>query len=100
MLNRDIVVKSGIRGIPLDPPDTVKDSNKWYKSKERKWIVNHPIKKQISEAEVQRRTNLIRAIQKMHPFIGFRETLDSKGVINPSNNSITQKQRQKEVSEK
>ncbi len=100
MLDRDIIVKSGIRGIPLDPPDTVKNSEKWYKSKERRWIINHPIKKHISEAEVQRRANRVRAIQKMRPFIGFREIIDSKGVINPSNHSITQKQIHKEIFEK
>ncbi len=100
MLNRDIVVKSGIRGIPLDPPDTINNPDKWYKSKERKWIANHPIKKQISGEEIKRRADHMKMIRKTYSFIGFRETLDSKGVINPPNQSITQKQRQKEVSEK
>ncbi len=79
MLNRDIIVKSGIRGIPLDPPDTVKNSEKWYNSKERKWLINHPIKKQISKVERQRRSDHMKMIRKMYSFIGFRETLDSKG---------------------
>ncbi len=100
MLDRDIIVKSGIRGIPLDPPDTVKNSEKWYNSKQRKWIINHPIKKQISGEEIKRRADHMRMIRKTYSFIGFRETLESKGVINPSNQSITQKQRQKQVSEK
>jgi len=44
MLNRDITVKSGIKGIPLDPPDTVKDAFTWYRKKERLWIARHPKK--------------------------------------------------------
>ncbi len=80
MLDRDIVVKSGIRGIPLDPLDTVNNPDKWYRSKERKWIVNHPMKKQISGEEMKRRADHMKMIRKMHSFIGFKETLDSKGV--------------------
>ncbi len=92
MLDRNIVIKSGIKGIPLDPPDTIKNSEKWYRSKEKKWIANHPIKKQISKVERQRRSDHMKTVQKMHSFVGFNETLDSKGIINPSNHSINQKQ--------
>ncbi len=90
MLNRDIIVKSSIRGIPLDPPYTVNNPDKWYKSKERKWIANHPIKKQISVEEIKRRADHMKMIRKMYSFIGFREAFDSKGIINPYNQSITQ----------
>ncbi len=31
-------------------------------------------------------------VQKMHSSIGFREIIDSNGVINPSNHGITQKE--------
>ncbi|MEM3859838.1 MAG: hypothetical protein QW478_10615 [Candidatus Micrarchaeaceae archaeon] len=54
MLNRDIVIKSGIRGIP-EPPDTVKDTTKWYQDKESKWILKHPEKKQLSLEELEKR---------------------------------------------
>ncbi len=35
----------------------------------------------------------MKTIRKTYSFIGFRETLDSKGVINPSNQGVTQRQR-------
>jgi len=55
MLNRDITVKSGIRGIPSDPPDNVKDSTAWYERREKLWLTNHPERKKLSMEEVQRR---------------------------------------------
>ncbi|MEM3490175.1 MAG: hypothetical protein QXO75_11055 [Nitrososphaerota archaeon] len=54
MLNRDIVIKSGSRGIP-EPPDTVKDSVMWYLNKERNCILKHPEKKQLSFEEIEKR---------------------------------------------
>jgi len=55
MLNRDITVKSGIRGIPSDPPDNVKDSTAWYKRREKLWLARHPERKKLSMEEIQRR---------------------------------------------
>jgi len=55
MLNRDITVKSGIRGIPSDPPDNVKDSTAWYERREKLWLANHPERKKLSMEEIQRR---------------------------------------------
>jgi len=55
MLNRDITVKSGIKGIPLDPPDTVKDAFTWYRKKEKLWIARHPERRELSAKEIQRR---------------------------------------------
>ncbi len=97
MLDRDIVIKSGIEGIPLDPPDTVKNSEKWYKTKEKKWLSNHPIKKQISEAEVQRRANRMKMVQKTHSLIDFWKEPDSKGVINTPEPDISKNPISQEV---
>ncbi len=47
--------------------------------KERKWMAIHIIKKQISGEEIKRKAEHMRMIKKMHSFIGFKETLDSKG---------------------
>ena len=63
MLNRDITVKSGIRGIPLDPPDTVKDAFTWYRKKEKLWIARHPEKKELSAKEIQRRKVQMHALR-------------------------------------
>ena len=46
MLNRNMTVRSGVWGIP-EPPDSIKDSEKWHKAREGKWIVTHP---EISKA--------------------------------------------------
>ncbi|MEM3192967.1 MAG: hypothetical protein QXV17_13300 [Candidatus Micrarchaeaceae archaeon] len=62
MLNRDIVIKSGIRGIP-EPPDTVNDTTKWYQDKERKWILKHPEKKQLSLEELERRRQRMKSVR-------------------------------------
>jgi len=52
MPNHNIVVRSGIEGIP-DPPDSIRDYEKWYSDKERKWIESHPEKKQLSGEEIE-----------------------------------------------
>ena len=80
MLNRNIVVKSGIWGIP-DPPDTIKDPMKWYSGKERKWIKSHPEKKQLSGDEIERRRLRMKSIRKMSSVIHFPEMTDSKDVV-------------------
>jgi hypothetical protein len=80
MLNRNIVVRSGIEGIP-DPPDTIKDPEKWYSDKERKWILNHPEKKQLSSEEIERRRLRMKSIRKTSSAIHFQEMIDSKGVV-------------------
>ncbi|MEM0135157.1 MAG: hypothetical protein QXU18_08035 [Thermoplasmatales archaeon] len=63
MLDRDITVRSGIRGIP-EPPDTVKDSMKWYLDKERKWLLEHPVKKQLSLEEIERRRQRMKTLKE------------------------------------
>jgi len=63
MLNRDITVKSGIKGIPLDPPDTVKDAFTWYRKKEKIWIARHPERRELSAKEVQRRKVQMKALR-------------------------------------
>ena len=80
MLNRNIVVKSGIWGIP-DPPDTIKNPMRWYSDKERKWRLNHPEKKRLSSEEIERRRLRMKSIRKMSSAIHFPETMDPKGVV-------------------
>ena len=55
MLNRDITVKSGLRGAPSDPPDNVKDPMAWYERSEKLRLARHPERKKLSTEEVQRR---------------------------------------------
>jgi len=64
MLNRDITVKSGIRGIPSDPPDSIKNAMSWYERKERLWLAKHPQKKKLSAKETQRRKSNMKALRK------------------------------------
>jgi len=63
MLNRDLTVKSGIKGIPLDPPDTVKDAFTWYRKKEKLWMARHPERRELSAKEVQRRKSHMKALR-------------------------------------
>jgi len=63
MLNRDITVKSGIKGIPLDPPDTVRDAFTWYRKKEKLWMARHPERRELSAKEVQRREVHMKALR-------------------------------------
>ncbi|MEM3192364.1 MAG: hypothetical protein QW292_09785 [Candidatus Parvarchaeota archaeon] len=63
MLDRDITIKSGIRGI-FEPSDTVKDPMKWYQDKERKWILKHPEKKQLSLEELEKRRQRMKSIRE------------------------------------
>ena len=63
MLNRDITIKSGIKGIPLDPPDTVKDAFTWYRKKERLWMARHPERRELSAKEIQRRKVQMKALR-------------------------------------
>jgi len=63
MLNRDFTVKSGIRGAPSDPPDSVKDTLSWYRKKEKLWLARHPERKELSAKEVQRRKSHMKALR-------------------------------------
>ena len=84
MLNRNIVVKSGIWGIP-DPPDAIKNPMKWYSDKERKWIKSHPEKKQLSDIEIEKRRSRMKEVRKARSIIQNSEIMDLKGVIGSSN---------------
>jgi len=63
MLNRDFTVKSGIRGAPSDPPDSVKDALSWYRKKEKLWLARHPERKELPAKEVQRRKSHMKALR-------------------------------------
>ena len=80
MLNRNIVVRSGIEGIP-DPPDTIKDPEKWYSDKESKWTLNHPEKKQLSDIEIEKRRSRMKEVRKARSTIQNSELMDLKGVV-------------------
>jgi len=64
MLNRDITVKSKIRGAPSNPPDSTKNAMNWYERKERMWLIEHPQKKRLSTEEVQRRKSNMKAVRE------------------------------------
>ena len=81
MLNRDFTVRRGIGGIESDPPDTIKNPERWYQLRERKWILAHPEKKQLSEQEIEKRRLRMISIRKVPSSIHFPEIIDSKGVI-------------------
>lgn len=87
MLNRDIVTKSGIRGIP-EPPESIKDTKKWYSSKEKKWILSHPEKKQLSVEEIEKRRERMKSIRKAYSFIHSPKIDNSRGlVVSPNVNT-------------
>lgn len=81
ILDRDFTIRRGIVGVNPDPPDTIKNPDKRYDSKEKKWILAHPEKKQLSEHEIEKRRLRMKSIRKMPSSIHFPEIIDSKGVI-------------------
>jgi len=56
MLNRNFIVRPGIRGISLDPPENVKDSMAWYAKKEKAWLRRHPEIK-LSRKDIEKLTS-------------------------------------------
>ena len=84
MLNRNIVVKSGIWGIP-DPPDTIKNPMRWYSDKEKKWTDSHPEKKQLSDIEIEKRRSRMIEIRKARSIIQNSEMTNFKGVVSGLN---------------
>jgi len=55
MLNRNFIVRPGIRGVPSDPPENVKDSMAWYAEKEKVWLRRHPERK-LSRDDIEKLT--------------------------------------------
>ncbi|MCL5874260.1 MAG: hypothetical protein M1161_02840 [Candidatus Thermoplasmatota archaeon] len=90
MLNRDIVVKTGIRGIP-EPFESINDTTKWYSAREKKWISAHPEKKQLSVEEIEKRRERMKSIRKVPSLIQFQEMTDSKGAIPSQRSGISLK---------
>jgi len=56
MLNRNFIVRPGIKGAPSDPPENVKDSIAWYARKEKAWISKHPEIK-LSKDDIEKLTS-------------------------------------------
>ena len=56
MLNRNFIVRPGIRGVPSNPPENVKDSMAWYARKEKAWISKHPEIK-LSKDDIEKLTS-------------------------------------------
>jgi len=56
MLNRNFIVRPGIRGIPSDPPENVKNSMAWYAKKEKAWLKRHPERK-LSKDDIEKLTS-------------------------------------------
>lgn len=63
MLNRKITVGSRIKGIPLDPPDLIRDTASWYQEKQERWIKDHPERKPLSKEEIEIRQSRMREIR-------------------------------------
>jgi len=63
MLNRDFTVKSGIRGVPSDPPDNVRDPMARCERRKKLWLARHPERKELSAKEVQRRKSHMKALR-------------------------------------
>ena len=61
MLNRNIIVRPGIRGVPLDPPENVKDSMAWYAEKEKAWLRRHPEMK-LSRDDIEKLTSRFKKV--------------------------------------
>jgi len=56
MLNRNIIVRPGIRGTSSNPPENVKDSIAWYSRKEEAWFAKHPERK-LSKDDIEKLTS-------------------------------------------
>jgi len=56
MLNRNFIVRPGIRGVPSDPPENVKGSTAWYARKEKAWISKRPERK-LSQDDIEKLTS-------------------------------------------
>jgi len=56
MLNRNIIVRPGIRGTSSNPPENVKDSIAWYSRKEKAWFAKHPERK-LSKDDIEKLTS-------------------------------------------
>jgi len=56
MLNRNFIVRPGIRGVPSDPPENVKNSMAWYAKKEKAWLRKHPEIK-LSRDDIEKLTS-------------------------------------------
>lgn len=92
MLNRNITVGSRICGVS-EPSESMSDSLKRYSDREKKWILAHPEKKQLSVEEIEKRAERMKAVRKAHLFTQSEEMTDSKGAIgsldpNVSSNSM------------
>lgn len=77
MLDRDIVLKSGIHGI-AKPPESINNTSRWYSAKEKKWIINHPSKKQLSIKKKERSRNRMKIIRNVPSSVHFPEATSTK----------------------
>jgi len=63
MLNRNFIVRPGIRGIQSDPPENVKNSMAWYAKKEKAWLKRHPERK-LSKDDIEKLTSRFKKKEK------------------------------------
>lgn len=82
MLNRNIVIKRAIRGIP-DPRENARNPDEWYRSKEERWISVHHEKRPLSSEETERRRNRMKMIRKVPSSIHFPEIRTIGDTIRP-----------------
>ncbi|MEM3859394.1 MAG: hypothetical protein QW478_08300 [Candidatus Micrarchaeaceae archaeon] len=58
MLNRDLIVRRGIKGLNPSLPDSIRDPSREYKRREERWLRKHPeISKQKIESMRERERN-------------------------------------------
>jgi hypothetical protein len=95
MLNRNITVKSSIQGVPNDPPDSIKDSFKWYSEKERSWLLRHPeiSLQRLNELKLKgiRSSERRKSVQKVSSDNTLSGIVTSKGAITSLNPETSQK---------
>ncbi|MEM3771722.1 MAG: hypothetical protein QXW80_05385 [Candidatus Micrarchaeia archaeon] len=65
MLNRDFIVRRGIKGLNPSLPDPIRDPSREYKRREERWLRKHPeISKQKIESMRERGKKSLGFIQK------------------------------------
>ncbi|MEM4067645.1 MAG: hypothetical protein QXV17_12390 [Candidatus Micrarchaeaceae archaeon] len=98
MLNRNFIVRRGIKGLNPDVSETVRDPLREYKKREEKWIVKHPeIPEWKVESMKERGKKSLGFIQKPLSRPSIFEMNDSKRVITGPSVDILQKSSEKEV---
>ncbi|MEM3862159.1 MAG: hypothetical protein QW203_06745 [Thermoplasmatales archaeon] len=82
MLNREFIIRKGIKGIDPDLPDTVKDPEKEYQRREKLWLKKHPEISEVRKMEMKERLKTLKSIQNTPSTGADFEVSRSERVIN------------------